>query len=123
MASRVVEHQSRSAFEAELRRLGYAAAEPFEYDPCPHRATDACAVFVMPTREVKEEAETYGQLGWLVYEGCEPCCMGCASVLFCGGMFTHLRIFVGGVLTESSGDAALHPADAPLEDDDDAPEA
>jgi hypothetical protein len=106
--------QSRSEFEAELRQLGYGELESFDYDPCTHGATDGCAIFVMPTTEDRDAA-TYGELGWLVYEGCKPCCMACAQVLFCGGMFTHLRVFVGGVQTERSGAAEIRPAGEPID--------
>ncbi|MCY0989274.1 hypothetical protein OV203_19200 [Nannocystis sp. ILAH1] len=112
---------SRSAFEAELRGLGYDELDSYDWDPCPHAATDGCAVFVMPTRDYRD-AEIYGQLGWLVYDGCKDCSLSCTHVLLCGGLFTHLRVFVGGVLTESFGAAEIRPAAAPIESDDDPPE-
>ncbi|MCY0989275.1 hypothetical protein OV203_19205 [Nannocystis sp. ILAH1] len=107
---------SRSAFEAELRRLGYGQLDSFDSDPCVHQDADECAVFVMPTRECKDAA-TYGQLGWLVYEGCRDCCEACTRTLNCGGMFTHLRVFAGGVLTERFDDDEIRPAAAPVDDD------
>ncbi|MDC0667170.1 hypothetical protein [Nannocystis radixulma] len=106
---------SRSAFEAELWQLGYGAHDSFDYHPCTHQATDGCAIFVMPTQESRE-AETYGELGWLVYEGCHACCVATTHVLLCGGLFTHLRVFVGGVLTESFGAAEIRPATEPIDD-------
>ncbi|WP_434425145.1 hypothetical protein [Nannocystis pusilla] len=48
--------------------------------------------------------------------------MSCTHVLLCGGLFTHLRMFVGGALTESFGVAEIRPAEAPIESDDDEPE-
>lgn len=107
---------SRPAFEAELRRLGYDAPGSFDSDPCVHDDPEACAVFVMPTREV-QQAETYGQLGWLVYEGCWDCCTDCTKTLNCGGMYTHLRLFAGGVLAERFDDDEVRPAGEPIDDD------
>lgn len=107
--------QTRAAFEAELQSLGYGAPAPFDFDPCTHAAADGCAVFVMPTRE-EQEARTYGELGWRIYAGCEACCADFASVMFCGGMYTHLHVFVGGVLRDRSGADELRPAADPIDD-------
>jgi hypothetical protein len=106
---------SRSEFEAELRQLGYGEHDSFDYRPCTHGATDGCAIVVMPTRESKD-AETYGELGWLVYEACKPCTMACAHVLLCGGLFTHMRVFIGGVETERFGRGEIQPAGEPIDD-------
>lgn len=107
---------SRSAFEAQLRELGYDELEPFDSEPCVHEAADECAMFVMPTRECKE-ADTYGALGWLVYEGCRDCCEARTRTLNCGGMFTHLRVFADGVLSERFDDDEIRPAAAAIDDD------
>jgi hypothetical protein len=107
---------SRSEFEAELRQLGYAELDSYDFDRCTHGATDGCAIFVMPTTEDKYDATTYGELGWLVYDGCKDCCMGVAHVLFCGGLFTHLHVFIDGVMTERAGAPEIRPASEPIDD-------
>lgn len=109
--------QTRAVFEARLRSLGYDAPRPYAFDPCIHAAADECSVFMMPTREEEETAETYGELGWRVYEGCEACCANFASVMFCGGMYTHLDVFVGGALREHSGAPEIRPAAQPVDDE------
>ncbi|WP_143140880.1 hypothetical protein [Nannocystis exedens] len=68
----------------------------------------------MPTREVKEADD--GELGWLVYEGCRACCTACPRTLDCGGMFTHLRGFAGGVLVERVDDDQIRPAGEPIDE-------
>lgn len=110
---------TRSAFEATLKQLGYAEIEPFEYASCRHADPRQCALYTMPTADCRDDAATYGDLGWLVFEGCEACVIEVGSVLFCGGLYEHLRIFRGE--QDITGDSTtvprreLQPADAPLE--------
>jgi hypothetical protein len=110
---------TRSAFEATLKQLGYAELEPFEYESCRHPDRPQCALYTMPTADCRDGAATYGDLGWCVFEGCEACVMEVGSVLFCGGLYEHLRIFRGEQdITDTTTSVArreLQPADAPLE--------
>lgn len=109
---------TRAAFEATLKQLGYAEIQPFEYESCRHASRRQCAIYTMPSADCRDDPKTYGDLGWLVFEGCEACVMDVGGVLFCGGMYEHVRVFRGEQdITEDETSVSLHelqPADAPL---------
>lgn len=109
---------SRSAFEATLKQLGYAEIQPFEYEPCRHAPRPQCAIYTMPTEDCCDAPATYGDLGWHVFEGCEACVMEVGSVLFCGGLYEHVRLFRGEQdITEAETGVALRelrPAADPI---------
>lgn len=92
-----MEATTRSAFEAELTRLGYRPPESYDSDACTHKPPEPLAVFMMLNVVCHEGARTYGELGWDVYTGCEECCIGLVSSLCCGGHYEHARVFAGEV--------------------------
>ncbi|WAS98848.1 hypothetical protein [Nannocystis punicea] len=95
---------TRTDFEAALQGLGYAAPEPFPHDVCRHRGRPRCAVYTMPSADCRHDPRSFGDLGWRVYEGCEACCMEVGGVLFCGGLYEHVRVFRGQVdITGTTG--------------------
>ena len=109
---------SRSAFEAELQRLGYSEIELDESYSCRHMP-ETSAVFHMPDPEVVDGARTYGDLGWFRFLGCEDCCRDLAGVLACGGCYSNVRVFNGevDVTRETLFEPwALQPAEQPLPD-------
>jgi hypothetical protein len=108
---------TRTEFEADLRRLGYGDAKLYDYDPCEHPDEAPWAVYTMLSDECCDEPATYGDLGWFVYTGCGACCAALGSVLFCGGMYEHVRIFrADGSLADAVDltTSELRRADAPL---------
>ena len=105
----------RAAFEARLQLLGYPELTPFHTYPCPHAPDESCTVFVMPHEACFEHPRTYGDLGWQIYTGCEECCRGAWCVLSCGGLFRHIRVFVGGVDLAGPSTDELPPADQSIE--------
>ena len=110
---------TRSAFEATLKQLGYAEIEPFEYEACRHAGRRKCAIYTMPSADCRDAPATYGDLGWLVFEGCNACVMDVGGVLFCGGLYEHVRIFRGEQdITEAETSVRLRelrPAADPLD--------
>lgn len=59
--------------------------------------------------EAKLRQLGYGELESFDYDPCKH------GATVCGGLFTHLHVFVGGVQTERSGAAEIRPAGEPID--------
>ena len=59
---------------------------------------------------------------WLGYCGCEDCCRGEWHPIECGGLFEHIRVFVGGVDIANTKGPQIPPAGRALKRDEDGDE-